>query len=67
MYSCLYDILFIKKWLDETLFKVILRKMDFDRATFEKDIKDFSMGQKKKVLIAKSLASKAHRLFDMNL
>ena len=41
--------------------------MDFDRATFEKDIKDFSMGQKKKVLIAKSLASKAHRLFDMNL
>lgn len=38
----------------------ILRKMDFERVQFEKDIKDFSGGQKKKVLIAKSLCEKAH-------
>lgn len=33
---------------------------DFERVQFEKDIKDFSGGQKKKVLIAKSLCEKAH-------
>ena len=46
--------------LDESLFKAILRKMDFERVQFEKVIKDFSGGQKKKVLIAKSLCEKAH-------
>ena len=46
--------------LDESLFKAILRKMDFERVQFEKDIKDFSGGPKKKVLIAKSLCEKAH-------
>lgn len=46
--------------LDESLFKTILRKMDFERVQFEKDMKDFSGGQKKKVLIAKSLCEKAH-------
>ena len=46
--------------LDESLFKAILRKMDFERVQFEKDMKDFSGGQKKKVLIAKSLCEKAH-------
>lgn len=46
--------------IDESLFKAILRKMDFDRTQFEKNIKDFSCGQKKKVLIAKSLCQKAH-------
>ena len=46
--------------LDESLFKALLRKMDFERVQFEKDIKDFSGGQKKKVLIAKSLCEKAH-------
>ena len=49
-----------KNNLDESLFKAILRKMDFERVQFEKDIKDFSGGQKKKVLIAKSLCEKAH-------
>lgn len=49
-----------KNNLDETLFKSILRKMDFERVQFEKDLKDFSGGQKKKVLIAKSLCEKAH-------
>lgn len=46
--------------LDESLFKAILRKMDFERVQFEKDMQDFSGGQKKKVLIAKSLCEKAH-------
>ncbi len=34
--------------------------MDFERIQFEKDMRDFSEGQKKKVLIAKSLCEKAH-------
>lgn len=46
--------------LDEPLFKSILRKMDFDRIQFEKDISHYSGGQKKKLLIAKSLCEKAH-------
>ncbi|RNB84703.1 Lsa family ABC-F type ribosomal protection protein [Brevibacillus fluminis] len=46
--------------LDESLFKAILRKLDFSRVQFEKDISSFSGGQKKKVLIAKSLCEKAH-------
>lgn len=46
--------------LEESLFKAILRKMDFDRVQFEKDMADFSAGQKKKVLIAKSLCEQAH-------
>lgn len=46
--------------LDESLFKAILRKMDFERVQFEKDMKDFSAGQKKKVLLAKSLCEPAH-------
>ncbi|WP_113928098.1 Lsa family ABC-F type ribosomal protection protein [Bacillus sp. P14.5] len=46
--------------IDETLFKSILRKMDFDRIQFEKDISFYSGGQKKKLLIAKSLCDKAH-------
>lgn len=46
--------------IDESIFKTILRKLDFSRIQFEKDILDFSAGQKKKVLIAKSLCEKAH-------
>ncbi|PEK39040.1 Lsa family ABC-F type ribosomal protection protein, partial [Bacillus pseudomycoides] len=46
--------------IDETLFKSILRKMDFDRIQFEKDIFHYSGGQKKKLLIAKSLCEKTH-------
>lgn len=49
-----------KNNIDESLFKAILRKMDFERVQFEKDISDFSGGQKKKVLIAKSLCEQAH-------
>lgn len=46
--------------IDESLFKAILRKLDFSRVQFEKDMSDFSGGQKKKVLIARSLCEKAH-------
>ena len=46
--------------IDESIFKTILRKMDFERVQFEKDISEFSGGQKKKVLIAKSLCEHAH-------
>ncbi|WP_028563517.1 Lsa family ABC-F type ribosomal protection protein [Paenibacillus pinihumi] len=46
--------------IDESLFKAILRKLDFSRLQFEKDISSFSGGQKKKVLIAKSLCERAH-------
>lgn len=46
--------------IDESLFKAILRKMDFERIQFDKNIKEFSGGQKKKVLIAKSLCEQAH-------
>lgn len=46
--------------IDESLFKAILRKMDFSRIQFEKRIEDFSAGQKKKVLLAKSLCEQAH-------
>lgn len=49
-----------KNNLDESLFKTVLRKMDFERVQFEKDMKEFSGGQKKKVLIAKSLCERAH-------
>ena len=46
--------------VDETLFKSILRKLDFSRAQFEKDMADYSAGQKKKVLLARSLCQSAH-------
>ena len=46
--------------IDESQFKTILRKMDFDRVQFDKNIEDFSGGQKKKVLLAKSLCEEAH-------
>lgn len=45
---------------DESLFFTILRKMDFRRVQFEKNMEDFSGGQKKKVLIARSLCERAH-------
>ena len=49
-----------KHSLDESLFKVILRKLDFAREQFDKDLRNLSAGQKKKVLLAKSLCEPAH-------
>ncbi|HPF88083.1 MAG TPA: ABC-F family ATP-binding cassette domain-containing protein [Candidatus Limiplasma sp.] len=45
---------------DETLFKAILRNMDFGRQQFDKDIAQYSKGQKKKLLLARSLCESAH-------
>ena len=49
-----------KYQLDLTLFLMLLRKLDFGRKQFEKNLEDFSGGQKKKVLIARSLCEQAH-------
>ena len=46
--------------IDETLFKSILRKLDFEREQFNKKIDSYSEGQKKKILIAKSLCEQAN-------
>ena len=46
--------------LDLTMFLTFLRKLDFPRSQFEKPMEQFSMGQKKKVLLAKSLCEPAH-------
>ena len=46
--------------IDISLFLAILRKLDFERVQFEKDMSDFSAGQKKKVLIARSLCENAN-------
>ena len=46
--------------VDESLLKAILRKMGFERSQFEENIENFSEGQKKKVLIARSLCEQAH-------
>lgn len=46
--------------IDESLFKAVLHKMGFDKRQFEKNMADFSDGQKKKTLIAKSLCEQAH-------
>ena len=49
-----------RQGVDETLCKTILRKLDFARELFETDMKNYSDGQKKKVLIAVSLSKPAH-------
>lgn len=46
--------------VDESLLKTILRKFGFERVQFEKNMESFSQGQKKKVMLAKSLCQKAH-------
>ncbi len=46
--------------IDESLFKAILIKLNFARKQFEKDMAEFSAGQKKKVLLARSLCETAH-------
>jgi len=46
--------------LDEPLFKAILRKLDFSRDQFDRNIEDYSAGQKKKLMIANSLSTQAH-------
>ena len=45
--------------LDRTMFLTFLRKLDFPRSQFEKPMEQFSMGQRKKVLLARSLCEPA--------
>lgn len=49
-----------KRNLDYTLLLSLLRQLDFERVQFEKNMEDYSEGQKKKVLIAASLITPAH-------
>jgi len=46
--------------IDKTLFMSMLNKLDFSRVQFDKNMGDYSAGQKKKVLIARSLCERAH-------
>ena len=46
--------------LDYSIFLTLLRKLDMGRTQFEKNIEEYSEGQKKKVLIAASLLTSAH-------
>ena len=49
-----------EKGIDESLFKAILRKLDFERSQLGRDMRELSAGQKKKVLLAGSLCERAH-------
>ena len=46
--------------LDTPVFLALLRKLDFNREQFEKKMEHYSAGQRKKVLLARSLCEKAH-------
>lgn len=46
--------------VDESIFKAMLAKMGVTNLEFEKDIQEMSEGQKKKVLIAKSISESAN-------
>ena len=46
--------------MDENLFRSILNKLGFTKKDFEGDIASYSEGQKKKILLAKSLCEQAH-------
>ena len=50
----------VRNGLDYTLFLSLLTQLDLERAQFDKDIEEYSDGQKKKVLIASSLLTPAH-------
>ena len=50
----------IERNIDKSLLLAILRQLDFEREQFDKNMEDFSEGQKKKVLIASSLLTPAH-------
>ncbi len=46
--------------IDESIFKAMLSKMGFSKSDFDTHINDMSEGQKKKVLIAKSMSEQAN-------
>lgn len=49
-----------ERQINESLFLTILRKFGFKRVQFEKDMRDFSAGQRKKVLLAASFCTTAN-------
>lgn len=52
---------FAKKYeVEGSIFKAMLVKMGFSNSEFDKDIKQMSEGQKKKILIAKSISEQAN-------
>ena len=46
--------------VDRTQFLTVLRKLDFSRELFSRDMGEYSAGQQKKVLLAASLCQSAH-------
>ncbi len=46
--------------IEEALFKALLRKLGFSRVQFDKRMEEYSGGQKKKALLARSLCEQAH-------
>jgi len=46
--------------IDESLFLAMLSKLDVPKVQMEKDLSSLSAGQKKKVLLARSICEKAH-------
>ena len=46
--------------IEESLFLAILSKLDVPKSQMEKDMASLSAGQKKKVLLAKSICQPAH-------
>ncbi|MGN0168494.1 MAG: ribosomal protection-like ABC-F family protein [Acetatifactor sp.] len=50
----------VRRGLDESLLKALLRQLDFERVQFDKRMEEYSEGQKKKVLLAASLLTPAH-------
>ena len=46
--------------IDESIFKAMLSKIGFSKLDFDTDIEEMSEGQKKKVLIAKSISEQAN-------
>ena len=46
--------------VDKSLFLAILSKLGFERVQFEKQVSDLSAGQRKKLMLARSLCQRAH-------
>lgn len=52
--------------IDETLFKAILRNMDFTRELFDRPLETMSQGQKKKVLLARACVPRRTCMYGMS-
>lgn len=50
----------LQRDIDESLLKTILRKLGLERTQLEKDMSEFSAGQKKKAALAACLCERAH-------